>query len=144
VNRNGTEYSCVHNAGIFDGPVDVASISAMESWGVNAVRIPLNEDCWLGINGAPAAYSGAAYQQAIKDYVGLLTSSGLHPILDLHWTAPGTALSTGARPMPDADHPPAFWSGRSRTTTPTTTPRRRHAGHGSAGVTAGRRAAMRR
>jgi len=106
----GTEYSCVHNAGIFDGPVDAASVSAMKSWGVNSVRVLLNEDCWLGINGVPAAYGGAAYQQAIRDYVGLLTSSGLHAILDLHWTAPGTTLASGARPMPDVDHSPAFWS----------------------------------
>ena len=33
------------------------------------VRIPINEDCWLGINGVPRAYSGAAYRAAIVAFV---------------------------------------------------------------------------
>ncbi len=44
--------------GIFDGPSDEASVAAIRSWNANIVRIPINEDCWLGINGVPAAYSG--------------------------------------------------------------------------------------
>src|SRR5262252_10818953 len=51
VNRSGTEYQCVHGAGIFDGPASTASIAAIASWKVNAVRVPLNEACWLQING---------------------------------------------------------------------------------------------
>ena len=46
---------------------DAATAAAIASWQMNAVRIPLNEDCWLGINGAPAAYSGANYQTAIEN-----------------------------------------------------------------------------
>ena len=46
VDRSGTEYACVQGNGIFDGPIDQASISAMKTWGVNAVRVPLNEACW--------------------------------------------------------------------------------------------------
>ena len=46
VNRSGTEFLCVQGHGIFDGPTDQASISAMKAWGINAVRIPLNEGCW--------------------------------------------------------------------------------------------------
>src|SRR6516164_3678880 len=47
VNRSGTEYACVQGNGIFDGPNDQTSITAMKSWGpVNAVRVPLNEACW--------------------------------------------------------------------------------------------------
>src|SRR5579859_6352006 len=53
VNRSGTEYACVQGFGPFDGPSDATSIAAIRSWNVNAVRIPLNEDCWLGINGEP-------------------------------------------------------------------------------------------
>ncbi|MGH7298416.1 MAG: glycoside hydrolase family 5 protein, partial [Polyangiaceae bacterium] len=48
--RSGTEYSCLSGA-FFDGPVDQTAIDAMKAWHVNAVRVPLNEDCWLGING---------------------------------------------------------------------------------------------
>jgi endoglucanase len=47
VDRSGTEYMCVQGSGIFDGPSDQASITAIKSWGpVNAVRVPLNEACW--------------------------------------------------------------------------------------------------
>lgn len=109
VNRSGTEYHCIHGYGVFDGPSDAASVRAMAAWHINAVRVPLNEDCWLGINGAPAAYSGANYRTAIKAYVTLLHAAGLVAILDLHWTAPGTAQAQGQQQMPDASHAPAFW-----------------------------------
>lgn len=109
VNRSGTEYACIQGWGIFDGPSDTASIRAMASWRISAVRVPLNEDCWLGINGADPAYSGTNYRSAIKSYVKRLHQVGLVAILDLHWTAAGTAPSQGQQNMPDADHAPAFW-----------------------------------
>jgi hypothetical protein len=80
------------------------------TWNVNAVRVPLNEDCWLGINGAPAAYSGAAYQSAIKQWVKALNDEGITAILDLHWSAPGRIAATTQWPMADADHSITFWS----------------------------------
>jgi endoglucanase len=110
VNRMGSEYMCAQGRGIFDGPSDAASIDAIKSWRANAVRVPLNEHCWLGINGVPTEYAGAAYQQAIKDYVDLINAKGLYAIVDLHWSAPGSDLALGPRPMPDLDHSPAFWS----------------------------------
>jgi hypothetical protein len=110
VNRSGSEFACVGGYGFFDGPADQASLSAMLSWNINAVRVPLNEDCWLGINGVSAAYSGANYQQAIATYVALIIANGMYPIVDLHWNAPGTTLATGQQPMADADHAPAFWT----------------------------------
>jgi hypothetical protein len=87
----------------------------MQTWGINAVRIPLNEDCWLGINGVSPAYSGANYQQAIVAYVDLLVASGMYPIVDLHWNAPGSQLAVGQEPMADADHAPAFWTSVAQT-----------------------------
>jgi hypothetical protein len=110
VNRSGTEYRCIQNTGIFDGPNDATSVQAISAWHTSAVRVPLNEDCWLAINGAPAAFSGATYQQAIVSYVNLLNQNGLVAIVDLHWNAPGTAQATGQLQMPDADHAPAFWT----------------------------------
>ena len=114
INRAGSEYMCVGGGGggggVFDGPFDQASVTAMKSWRVNAVRMGLNEDCWLGINGAPQGYSAATYQTAIKNYVNLLNSNGIYVILELHWSAPGTQLATGQQPMPDLDHTPTFWS----------------------------------
>jgi len=110
VNRSGTEYSCIQGWGIFDGPNDAASVRAIASWRTNAVRVPLNEDCWLAINGAPGAYSGATYRQAIQSYVSLLNQNGLYAILELHWSGPGTTKATGQQPMPDRDHSVTFWS----------------------------------
>jgi hypothetical protein len=107
--RSGTEYSCL-NGSFFDGPVDQTAVSAMKAWNINAVRVPLNEDCWLGINGVASAYGGAKYQTAISGWVDLLTQNGMVVILDLHWTAPGTTLSNAQEPMADADHAPTFWS----------------------------------
>ena len=114
VNRSGTEYECMANNGFFDGPSDSASIAAMASWNVDAVRVPLNEDCWLGINGAPAAYSGANYHNAIAGYVARLHAAGMYAIVDLHWNAQGSLKADGktgqGRKMADLDHAPAFWS----------------------------------
>ena len=110
VNRSGTEYMCIQNRGFFEGPSDAASLQAIVAWKANAVRVPLNESCWLAINGAPAAYAGENYKAAIRGYVALLHAHGLVPILDLHWSAPGALQATRLQPMPDADHAPAFWS----------------------------------
>ena len=110
VNRSGTEYACIQGHGIFDGPSDAASVEAIASWHVNVVRIPLNEDCWLGINGVNPAYGGNNYRQAIIDYVNLLNQHGLYAILELHWSAPGTTVAAAQMPMPDQSHSPAFWT----------------------------------
>ncbi len=110
VNRSGTEYACQQGWGFFDGPSDAASIQAMKTWGINAVRVPLNEDCWLGINGINPTYAGKNYQSAIKQYVKLINSQGMYVILDLAQVAPGTAQSDSELPMPDQSHAPKFWS----------------------------------
>jgi hypothetical protein len=110
VNRSGTEYACIQGWGLFDGPNDAISVAAMAAWHINAVRIPMNEDCWLNINGVNPLYGGAPYQTAIHSYVNLLHQFGIYAILDLHWNAPGAAKATGQEVMPDADHAPAFWT----------------------------------
>lgn len=109
VDRSGAEYACAQGWGIFDGPTDSAAVAAIASWNANAVRIPLNEDCWLAINGVNAAYAGAAYQAAIEGFVARLNAAGIVAILDLHWGAPDTILALAQTPMPDRDHSPAFW-----------------------------------
>jgi endoglucanase len=114
VNRSGAEYGCIQGLGLFVGPTDRRAIAAMAAWRINAVRVPLNEDCWLGINGAPAAYSGMNYRRALRDYVGRLHAAGLYVILDLHWNAPGSTPATAQQPMADLDHAPAFWSSVAR------------------------------
>ena len=125
MDRSGTEYECVQGSGIFDGPSDQASITAMKSWGpVNAVRVPLNEACWNGESYVDSAYAGSTYQQAIVNYVNLLNSNGIVAILDLHWTDGAyTGSSSGCssaeavcqKPMPDAAEAIPFWASVAQT-----------------------------
>lgn len=100
--------------GFSNGPVDASSIAAMKSWSIDAVRVPLNEDCWLGINGVKPQYGGAAYRRFVEGFVSRLNAAGLTVVLDLHWNAPGTQRATGQQQLPDADHAPAFWSSVAR------------------------------
>jgi hypothetical protein len=113
VDRMGTEYACRAQDATsdFDGPVDQTSVSAMLTWNINIVRVPLNEDCWLGINGEPAnGKTVTQYQADIVNWVNLLNQNGLIVILDLHWNNTGTNQSLAQEPMPDLDHAPAFWT----------------------------------
>src|SRR5258708_4358072 len=110
VNRSGGEYACYQGFGFFDGPVDDASIAAIASWGTNVVRVPFNEDCGLGINGFPAAFSGANYRAAVTGFVTRLRAHGLYVILSNQVAGAGTTQSTTILPMPDADHAPAAWT----------------------------------
>lgn len=114
VNRSGAEYACIQDLGLIAGPTGGRAIAAMASWRIDAVRLPLNEDCWLGINGVPARFGGARYRSAIRAYVARLHRAGLYVILDLHWNAPGAAPAVGQEPMADLDHAPAFWSSVAR------------------------------
>ena len=117
--RSGTEYACVQGNGIFDGPSNQASITAMKEWGINAVRIPLNEACWNAESYVNSAYAGASYQSAIESFVNLLNDNGIVAILDLHWTDGAyTGNSAGCssaqavcqKPMPDTAESVPFWS----------------------------------
>src|SRR5438552_1389922 len=72
-NQSGTEYACIEGWGIFDAPgsatISPSVVASMASWrGANVVRVPLNEQCWLGI-AVGTNYGGATYQHAIEDYV---------------------------------------------------------------------------
>ncbi len=107
-NRSGTEYRCL-NYSVFDGPNSEASIDAMLQWHINAIRIPLNEDCWLGINMKGSRFAGDYYRDHIVSYIDLLISNGITPILDLHWAAPGIQQASGLEPLPDRDHSVTFW-----------------------------------
>lgn len=109
VNRAGGEYACAQGFGVWDGAADPAFVDVMASWGINGVRLPLNEHCWLGINGVRPELGGAAYQQAVAELVAQLNRRGLVAVLDLHWSGPGTELALQNAPMPNADHSADFW-----------------------------------
>lgn len=118
VNRSGGEFCCVNNEGIFEGEVDDKAVKNMKKWNINAVRVPLNEDCWLGINGHTPAFIGNNYQKAVVEYVKTLRDNDLSVILDLHWSdglyngAGGACVNYSAKcqkPMLDAQNAPTFW-----------------------------------
>ncbi len=117
VDHAGTEYSCVGGGSdgskgyaIFDGPSDDTLVLPMLAWKLNAVRVPLNEACWLSIGNVNPLYAGAKYRSAIEAYVAMIRSHGMYVILDLHWAAPGTSVGTSQQPMADADNSPPFWT----------------------------------
>jgi endoglucanase len=119
VDRSGGEYACVQGQSIWIGPMNQASVTAMKSWGINAVRIPLNEACWNGESYVNSAYSGSAYRSAVQSYVQLLNSNGIVAILDLHltdgqYTGPDASCSsanaTCEKPMPDKAQAVPFWT----------------------------------
>ncbi|EFA83999.1 galactose-binding domain-containing protein [Heterostelium album PN500] len=111
VNREGTEYSCVQYQKIFNGPFDKDNTNVMKDWGINAIRLPLNEDCWLGLHDKESKYFGSAYRKAIIDYVNTVTDMNMAVLLDLHWAGGngGTILATRQIPMPNKVNSAAFW-----------------------------------
>jgi endoglucanase len=120
VNRSGGEFACIQGNGMWDGPMDQASINAMRTWKVRVVRVPLNEECWLGRDVPAGGAGGSTYQTNVRNYVNLLVASGINPILEMHWsfgqyTGPSAGCSdvkaTCQKPMPDAQLAPQFWSG---------------------------------
>ena len=93
--------------------------TAMAAWKINTVRIPLNQNCWLGDNGLPASdlfhnLTPVGYQVAVLKFVEALNRQGIVAILDLHWTGPGGTRSDGQpkdglRNMAD-ERSDDFWS----------------------------------
>jgi hypothetical protein len=109
-NRAIYESRCIYdNSGFPDGPDDQASVTAMLPWNMTTVRITLNEDCWLGINGLPAGGDVTGYRNAVAAYVNLLRNNGFYVVVEAHVSAPGAFQSTQIDYMPDADHMPDFW-----------------------------------
>jgi len=115
VNASGTEYACIDGWGVFDLPgahgteVSEAVVRRLAQWhGITAVRVPLNEQCWLGL-GVDPQYGGPAYQRAIAHFVQQLHAQGFVVVLDLHRTAPADGRSLQQEQMPDRDHSTEFW-----------------------------------
>lgn len=109
VNRAGTEYACAQGWGIFDGASDLAIVERMAQWEINAVRVPLNEHCWLGVNGVTTALGGLLYQRAVREWVGLLHSRGIVAVLPLMWSDAGDELALSQERMANRDFSERFW-----------------------------------
>jgi endoglucanase len=102
VNWPSFEYACIQGWGYSSSGANADAAKAMALWGINVVRIPLNEDCWLGTLSWSGGRSTTGYRTAVTNWVQTLNSAGLAVILDLHWTSPTAGNSTGQRAMADA------------------------------------------
>lgn len=110
VNRAAFESRCTYDAnGFADGPVDQASVAAMKRWRINAVRLTLNEDCWLGVNGLPVGGDATGYRDAVRAYVALLRRNGLYVMPVVEVFGPDTQRSTEIDYLPDRSHMLDFW-----------------------------------
>jgi hypothetical protein len=120
VNWPSFEYACRDGYGYSNaaslkavGP-DAAGAARIVSWHINTVRLPLNQDCWLGDDGLPKFGKAAGYRAAVRRWVSTLHKAGLAVILDLHWSGPAGVVANGQRAMAD-DRSDDFWTSVART-----------------------------
>ncbi|CAM3789280.1 glycoside hydrolase family 5 protein [Nocardioides marinus] len=83
------------------------------SWGVDTVRLPLNQDCWLGTRSAPVSddfveRTPLGYRGAVDRFVRALNAEGLVVVLDLHSRKRIGSAGFGSTAMPDSESL-AFW-----------------------------------
>lgn len=116
VNNSGMEYACTGSTGtngygFHDGnfTLNQQTIDIYKSWKINAVRITLNETCWLGINGVTQQYSGLTYRNEVQKYVNLLNQNGMIAILDSQWNIGNPHIALKLAPMPNRDNSLNFW-----------------------------------
>jgi hypothetical protein len=101
------EYACSEGWGYSQDDDTNAAAAAMVAWGINAIRVPLNQNCWLGSDSSDYG-TAAGYQAAVAAWVNILNAHGIVVILDLHWSAPRGQHATGQWPMADSNSL-VFW-----------------------------------
>jgi endoglucanase len=115
VNWPSFEYACYYGYAYSDEGdprtthPTAASAAQIASWHINTVRVPLNEACWLGVDGQPAFGDVNGYRAAVRQWVSRLHRAGLVVILDLHWSAPSGVGAEGQRAMAD-ERSGDFWT----------------------------------
>ena len=115
VNWSSFEYACAQGWGLSAldttaGAADPhdAQAAAIASWGANTVRLPLNQDCWLGTRGAPVSdqyeeRTYADYRDEVARFVNALNRHGLVVVLDLHSRKRAASPEFGNLAMPDGE-----------------------------------------
>ncbi|WP_121253452.1 glycoside hydrolase family 5 protein [Nocardioides ferulae] len=119
VNWSSFEYACAQGWG-YSALDTVAAADpfaheaeAMAAWNVNTVRLPLNQDCWLGTRGAPVSdeyheRTVEGYREQVTRFVRALNDAGAVVVLDLHSRKRAETPEFGNLAMPDAESL-AFW-----------------------------------
>lgn len=100
--------------------VDAVS-EAVTAWHANIIRLPLNQDYWMGCSNSRGSPT-AAYQGEVQAVVNYCSQNNVYVLLDLHWsgtyasttsTTPcsgaGWGTATGQQTMPDGNAV-TFWS----------------------------------
>ena len=87
---------------------DATGARLITTWHVNTVRLPLNQDCWLGDDRLPRFGTASGYRKAVRRWVSVLHRYGLAVVLDLHWNGPAGIVANGQRAMAD-DRSDDFW-----------------------------------
>jgi hypothetical protein len=137
-NLMGMEYTAIDGFSPADPYPQLveANWAALHAWKANIIRVPLNEDSYLGIS-CVTAYTGPGYSPPVtgatqnadpgnnyktrlKQVVDRATAEGFYVILDLHLTAPDDSQNqvgsvtaqcgTAQNPVPDNSHSVAFWT----------------------------------
>jgi endoglucanase len=108
VNWPSFEYACSNGYGYSNsasgntvGP-NAAGAAVIARWHINMVRLPLNQDCWLGDDGLPRFGNASGYRAAVSRWVRTLNRAGIAVMLDLHWAGPDGVVADGLRVMADA------------------------------------------
>lgn len=118
INWSSFEYACAQGWGfsVLDSmgadPYGTQA-ATIASWGADTVRLPLNQDCWLGTRGAPVSddfdsRTPVEYRTAVGDFVDALEAEGLVVVLDLHSRKRIGSPEFGNLAMPDSESL-AFW-----------------------------------
>ncbi|HTL41542.1 MAG TPA: cellulase family glycosylhydrolase [Pseudolysinimonas sp.] len=99
VNWPSFEYACQQGWDYTQGGATDAAAAAMRGWGIDLVRLPLNEQCWMGWESNPHYGTVTGYRQAVRAFVDILNAHGIVVVLDLHWSAPPGQQADGQRAM---------------------------------------------
>lgn len=120
VNWSSFEYACAQGWG-YSALDDLVArdpyateAKTLAKWGINTVRLPLNQDCWLGTRGAPVSdqyteRTVSGYRDEVREFVHALNQAGLVVILDLHSRKRIGQPEFGNLAMPDSESI-AFWT----------------------------------
>jgi hypothetical protein len=92
----------------------------MRHWKIRTVRVPLNEQCWLGVSPVQAQYGGTDLPergQGLREparrqrhHADRRDALELRPV-HRHSAGCSDVNATCQKPMPDAQYAPSFWTG---------------------------------
>lgn len=117
VDFGDSNFYCEHIETVaYPQPDTQATVSALVAWHVDAVRLFVVQDCWLGKNNEPRKESVSSYRMQIESLVRLLNNSHIEVLLTMGQTQLSTAGTSGKRSKGKTDPyagpdtlSPEFW-----------------------------------